>query len=206
MIQGGPTSPPRTSKRTSGYLLLFPVLLAGVSALVLMSPYGCERFTDLYPMGMERLNGCPLAVDALGGSPDKTWGLSNFRIRSSGQSASGAFTLPVRGTKQSGEYQFTGNRTFSTWTLSTAQLFLTKEQRIIDVIACSAGSTAGGSPQGMFESLCEKGDASACLALGLMIENALPETRPDLERARGLKERACQLGNSGACALLQEKK
>lgn len=173
--------------------------------LALVSPYGCERFTDLYPVGMARLERCPLAIEAIGDTPRKAWGFSNFSVGSNGETGRGHFTVQVRGSKKAGEYQFIGARTFSTWTLTSARLLLEDEQKVIDVLTCSLEPQPGASPREMFAGLCEGGDASACLALGLMYDNPPPGESADAGQARSFKQRACDLGHVGACSLVRRQ-
>jgi hypothetical protein len=113
------------------------VLLTVVPAvLAIFSPWGCERFTDAYPLGMQLLRDCPLAVEALGDAPDKTWGFSNFEIDDGGQTGRAFFTTKVAGTKQHGEYHVAATRTFDVWSVHTATLMLPGERRIIQVKPC----------------------------------------------------------------------
>jgi len=114
-----------------GLLTVVPVLLA------IVSPWGCEQFTDAFPIGMEALRACPLAVEALGDDPDKTWGFSNFEVGSNGETGNAHFTTKVTGGRQVGEYQVFATRTFSKWTLHTATLLLPEQERIINVLTCA---------------------------------------------------------------------
>jgi hypothetical protein len=130
----------QSARRTFVWSIAFGAfgLLSIVPAVLgIFSPWGCERFTDAYPIGMQALRACPLAVQALGDNPDKAWGLSNFEIESGGEIGNAHFATKVTGGQQRGEYQVFATRTFSKWTLRSAMLLLPEQERIINVLACA---------------------------------------------------------------------
>lgn len=130
----------RPSSRSSGAAGF--LLIAAPIALALLSPVGCERVSSAYPIGMRRLRECPLATEALGPEPDKTWGLSTFRLGSSGPTGSARFRMAVAGSRRRGEYAFVAARTGDAWALLSA--VLTVGDRTIDVARC--GDVSPGLP------------------------------------------------------------
>jgi hypothetical protein len=69
----------------------------------------------------------------------------------------------------------------------------------------NGGGFTGAGVIAMFETQCNQGDAQSCLTAGALYEHGQMGVAKDLAQARSYYERACKLGNSGACTLAKQR-
>lgn len=179
-------------------LVTFAVVMA------VFSPWGIDQFTDAYVLGMDKLAACPRVVEVLGENPHKTWGLNNFEIGSSGSTGTARYRVHIRGSRRTGEYQFTASRTFETWMLTSARLLVPKTEQIVDVMVCRLDLAPDASIEQRFALMCEQNDSSGCLSLALLYRDGTYGVAKDASKAQTFGQRACKLGNQSGCMLFPE--
>lgn len=204
-----PEHPPRPSSPLGVFLGVLTIALPFV--LMMVSPVGCDRMTDGYTLGMQRLHDCPAAGEALGAPIDKTWGWSNYAVERAGSTGTAHYEMTVAGTRQRATYEFGLSRDVHGWRLEQAHLLL-GDRRILDVLHCGtvapvptvsamlpAPPPPGLSGAQTADFYCRNGLPSVCVAASLVHSQGVG-VPVDRARAAELLDIGCRAGQADACA------
>jgi predicted RNA-binding Zn-ribbon protein involved in translation (DUF1610 family) len=217
---------------TVGCFALAMVLVPAIFALVLPSVFtvyaDCGGSTQPYQAAVALANQCPTATQILGPNIAYTPGFSCGNCETSGSSGNMSWSVPVSGDIDSGRIDYTATHSGGPWELWTATL--DTDRGGVDLIGCARGGattssqititgstgpstvapTPGSSPsdpvggfRAMLEAQCAAGNGQMCIVVGAMYEqgNNAPQ---DLAQARAFYQKACDLGDSAGCTLVNQ--
>jgi hypothetical protein len=163
------------------------------------------------PMVMDRLRSCPEARARLGDNIEQSYLFACGQTSVEGANGNATLVVRVSGSRASGAYSYAVEKHGGVWEMTQASLDV--EGETIDVLKCAAPRTAappaadagvwvvlGAADAGPLDVQCGANVAAACLALGVMAEQAAADAQ-GRRQARAYYDRACALGLSAGCAM-----
>jgi len=127
-----------------GMIILVALIVLPIVFMPLCSS-ACGGMFGYQDVVMERLRACPAAQAALGDDirPAAT-GMSCGNAETSGSTGHASWSMPVKGSRGRGTYQFTVNKMGGPWQIQSATL--TVDGQMINVATCSAAVPMTGVP------------------------------------------------------------
>jgi len=170
------------------------IALAGIIvALVFVTPLfgiaagSCMGYHDFV---MERLSNCQPARDLLGDGIGVAYvGVSCGSAKTEGAYGRANWRMPVKGSKDSGTYEFYLEKHGGGWEMRSARLTVGDQE--IDITSCAGGASSDGPV------LTECSGARQCAQMGMACFQ-----RGDMECAETGMRGACKGGNKSACGNL----
>ena len=181
-------------------LVPFFLLVTGYGCFGPIGTAACGGSVGFGPALLESVNACPQATEKLGTPVSfSPLGLTFGNYESGGDVGEGIAygDIPVTGPKGRAIADYMLSKSGGVW--SSSKLVLTfADASKLDVKACTRGLEAERGKQASDRLLtqgCDEGRADLCLALSLTLQ-----ARNELERAKAMRAKACQLGLQSACA------
>lgn len=143
---GPPSQEPVTPARRSPWKRLGALVsIAAIAPFAVLIAGGAPWCMGFEAPALQRIEACPLAVEALGAPVSRSWlGLSCGSAETSGSSGNADWVFPVAGPRGHGSLDLVAVKQGGDWVLQRA--LLETDGRTIDVLTCSGGAAVDIRP------------------------------------------------------------